>query len=590
MTFWKTFFASLIATIVSGILLMVIFFLILGAMISGVDGMFSEGPKMLHKKSVLHMQLNTKVGDVSFGYLDKMSFQPIEQLGLVDILSAIDAAKTDSRIEGIFMNIGYVNSGMAIVKDIREALEDFKTSGKFVLAYHENYGNKSYYLSSVADELYIYPTGMFGVTGLGAEIPFLKGTLDKLGVEMQIIRGSNNKFKSAVEPLMYDHMSDANRLQTQKYLDALWGEITLSIEKSRGVSQMELNRIVDSVLTRTPQDAVDLRLADGVKFYDEVEEIMRQKIGIDSNSDLELFSFKDYVKKKKANKMKAKIAVISLEGEIVDGLGEPGQIGGNSSAELIRGIRKDTTVKAVVLRVNSPGGSALASDLIWREIELTRQVKPVVVSMGDVAASGGYYVACGADRIFAHKNTITGSIGVFGVIPYTGDLMKNTLGVTFDRVQTNKHSVLSTNKKLTDEELKIIQQGVDDIYADFISKVGKGRNLTVAEVDSIGQGRVWAGKDAKEIGLIDEFGGLNEAIKYTASLINLDTDKIDIRVVTTQKNDKLVELMQSMNQSSIIIEQPSGLQNKLKEMYHYLSQLEQAKGVQARVPYLFWIE
>ncbi|MFD1551677.1 signal peptide peptidase SppA [Putridiphycobacter roseus] len=590
MTFWKTFFASLLATIASGLLLMVIFFMILGAMVSGIDGLFEAPNKILKSNAVLHMKLNSKVGDVSYAYMDPMSFQPIEQMGLVDILSAIKAAKTDNRIKGIYLNVTASNVGMALLKEIRIALEDFKSSGKFLIAYQENYDNKSYYLSSVAQEIYQYPTGMFGVTGLGAEIPFIKGTLDLLGVEMQIIRGTNNKFKSAVEPLMYTQMSEANRLQTQKYLNALWNEITQSIEMSRNISQVEINRIVDSVLTRTPQDAADFKFIDAVKYYDEVANIMREKLSISTSEDLNLFPFRDYVKKKRAHDAKSNIAVVSLEGEIVDGNGVTGQIGGNSSAELIRKIRQDSTVKAVVLRVNSGGGSALASDLIWREVELTKAVKPVVVSMGNVAASGGYYVACGANRIFAQENTITGSIGVFGVIPYTGDVMKEKLGVTFDHVQTNAHSVLSLNKRLTAGELKIIQHGVDDIYLDFITKVGLGRNMTTAQVDSIGQGRVWAGTDAINIGLIDEFGGLNDAIQYAASLIGVDsTSDIETRIETTNKTDKFMQLIQNMNDGGVQMP-TSTLQTRLQEIYHFLSQLEQAKGVQARMPYLLWID
>jgi len=580
MTFWKTFFASLLA----GVILLGIFFVIITTMI----GAFSPKPEYIGNNSVLHMDLKQKIGDVSFSYLDKTTFEVVEQVGLVDILNAIETAKTDDRVEGIYLNAAQINCGMGILKDIREALEDFKTSGKFIVSYNENYSNKSYYLGSVADEVYIYPTGMFGVTGLGAEIPFLKGTLDMLGIDMQIIRGSNNKFKSAVEPLMYTQMSEANRLQTQKYMDALWNEVTKEVEASRGVSAAEMNRIVDSVLTRTPQDAVDLKLADGVRYFDEIEALLKEKSEIDEKDDLKLFSFKKYMDKFPAHQSTASIAIISLEGEIVDGKGGPGQIGGNSSSELVRKARKDSTIKAIVLRVNSPGGSALASDLIWREVELAKAVKPVVVSMGDVAASGGYYVSCGADRIFAQENTITGSIGVFGVIPYTGDFMKEKVGVTFDHVKTNAHSILSLNKRLTDDELKIIQNGVDDIYNDFISKVGAGRGKTTAEIDSIGQGRVWAGADAIEIGLIDEFGGLDEAVAHAAKLINLTGDKIETRVMTTSKNDPLVETLKSLGQ--VETDAKSGFELKLLEMYKFGKQLESTKGIQARIPYLYWID
>ena len=587
MTFWKTFWAVILALAISGTVFLLVFFGILGGIVSS----YETPPELVKENTVLHLKLESKIGDVSYSYFDQNALQIVEQIGLVDILSAIKAAKTDDKIKGIFINVNSIAAGMATVNEIRSALEDFKASKKFVIAYSENFTNKSYYLSSVADEVYIYPTGMFQLLGLGSEIPFVKGTLDKLEVDMQIIRGSNNKFKSAVEPLMYDHMSAANREQTKKYIDALWLDILLAIEKDRGISIDDLNKIADSVLTRTPADAVKYNLANATKYYDEVEDLMKSKVGVESGKDLNLFSFKTYVKRKKAHKRNAKIAMISLEGEIVDGEGGPGQIGGNSSAELIRGIRKDTTVKAVVLRVNSPGGSALASDLIWREVMLTKAEKPVVVSMGNVAASGGYYVACGANKIYAAPNTITGSIGVFGVIPYVGDLMKNKLGVTFDRVQTNAHSIVSMTKRLSEEELLIIQKGVDDIYLDFITKVGEGRGMKTEMVDSIGQGRVWAGRDAIDIGLIDEYGGLNKAIAEAASLIGLtDTlNNYDIRVITTNQTDPAIAYIQNFTSASVSIPQ-KGLNQKLKEIYNYGEYLENTKGIQARMPYLFWIE
>ena len=391
--------------------------------------------------------------------------------------------------------------------------------------------------------------------GIGAEFVFLKGALEKLEVEMQIIRGSNNRFKSAVEPLIYEQMSDANRLQTEKYINALWNEMTSSIAKSRNMKVAYLNQIADSVFIRKSGDAVNYRMADSATYYDGILDILTRKSGASSTEELNLLSFKKYAKKmtkeeRILDKMNAKnIAVIFAEGDIVDGAGSFNSIGGTSLSELIREARLDDDIKAVVLRINSPGGSALASDIIWREVILTKAVKPVIVSMGDVAASGGYYIACAADRIFAQPNTITGSIGVFGIIPYTGDMFKNKLGVTFDRVQTNEHSVLSLNKRLTESELTLIQQGVDDIYDDFISKVAAGRGLTKAEVDSIGQGRVWAGTDAIQIGLIDTFGGLRDAIAYAALKANIKTEDIAIRHYPEEKDNGLMELLESLEEA-----------------------------------------
>ncbi|HIP36890.1 MAG TPA: signal peptide peptidase SppA [Crocinitomix sp.] len=586
-SFIKIFFASLLAIFVSLGLIFIIFFGMINAMM--------PVPNQISKNTVLHLKLNSPISDLTYIDFNQTTLQLEKRLGLKDILVGIESAKTDKKVKGIFINVADLNTGMANVKEIRDALEDFKSSGKFLVAYNENYTKKGYYLSSVADEVYVFPSGLFDFLGLGIETMFLKGALEKLDVKMQIIRGTNNKFKSAVEPLMYEKMSDANREQTQKYLDALWNEMLKSIEKDRGVSINTLNEIADSVYIRRSAQAVDYKLADGVKYYDEILEILAAKSGVKGSDEVELYPFSRYAIKKGKNKiLKAKskgvnIAVVFAEGEIVDGNGKLGQIGGNSMSALIREAREDSTIKAVVLRVNSPGGSALASDIIWREIILTKQVKPVIVSMGNVAASGGYYISCGADKIYAQPNTITGSIGVFGVIPFTGDLLKNKLGITIDRVQTNAHSIMSFNKKLTEEEFKIIQQGVDDIYDDFISKVGEGRGMSKAEVDSIGQGRVWAGTDAINIGLVDAFGGLNDAIADAAERVNIPKEDIKIKVLTTIKTDKMMELIESFSEEESQATE-SKIQQQLMEMYHYVKQIENHSGIQARLPYLFWID
>ena len=588
MSFGKAFLASLLAVLVSGIIILLIFFGILGAMVSGLE----PSPLVVKQNTILKMSLDMPIGDVSYTSFNKSSFELKQKLGLNDILNGIETAKSDDKIKGIYLSISSLHAGMATVKEIRDALEDFQNSGKFIMAYHENYSKKSYYLASVAKEIYVYPSGMFDFLGLGSEQLFIKGALDKLEVEMQIIRGTNNKFKSAVEPLMYTEMSDANREQTQKYLDGLWNEMLISIEKSRGVSIQKLNEIADSAYIQKSAQAVDYKLADGVKYYDEVLALLESKAGVNKDGEIEFFSFAKYAKKKAKKEKKANIAIIMAEGSIVDGEGEIGEIGGTSMSALVREARLDTTIKAVVLRINSPGGSALASDIIWREIILTKAVKPVVVSMGDVAASGGYYIACAADKIYALPNTITGSIGVFGVIPFTGNLLKNKLGVTIDRVQTNEHSIMSFNKKLTVSERKIIQKGVDDIYFDFISKVGQGRGLTTAQVDSIGQGRVWAGSDAINIGLIDEFGGINTAILDAATRVNISKDNIKTKVFTTAKTDPMLETLIAMQdqQKPKASVKESSFQAKIMDMFNYVKMIESNNGIQARMPYIYWID
>jgi protease-4 len=357
-----------------------------------------------------------------------------------------------------------------------------------------------------------------------------------------------------------------------------------------------LDKIADSAFIRKAGDAVKYKMADGIKYYDEVLDILTKKAGTPAGEELELLSFQKYALKmvkeeqildKKEDK---NIAVIVAEGEIVDGEGEANQIGGTSLSAQIREARMDEKIKAVVLRINSPGGSAMASDIIWREVTLTKALKPVVVSMGDVAASGGYYIACGADKIYAQPNTITGSIGVFGIVPYTGDMFKNKLGITFDGVQTNEHATVpSMNKRLTEFELKLIQQGVDDIYEDFISKVGAGRGMKKADVDSIGQGRVWAGIDAKRIGLVDEFGGLQDAVNDAAKRAGIAEKDIVIKYYLAAEVDPLFEILENIENPEEEPTEKTKLQMQLMEIYSYLSTIGQTTQYQARLPYLFWI-
>ena len=602
MTFWKTFWASLLATIASGIIILVIFFSVLYSMVAGFGEMFEPKKFKVEDNTVLHMKLNSQIGDYSKAEFNPATFSIDQQFGVLEILQGLEMAKEDDKIKGIFIECDNVGAGYATVKEIRDGIEDFKASGKFVVAYSEGYSTKGYYLSSVADEIYVFPSGLIEFLGLGAELVFIKGTLEKLDIEMQIIRGSNNKFKSAVEPLLYTEMSEANRLQTQKYIDALWDEVLAGVASSRNVKKTYLNKVADSVFIRRASDAVDYKMADGVMYYDEILALLEEKAETPEDKDLELVSFKKYALKKTKkertiNKLEKKnIAVIFAEGSIVDGNGDAGEIGGQSTSRMVREAREDEDIKAIVLRVNSPGGSALASDQIWREVVLAREAgKPVIVSMGDVAASGGYYISCAADYIFAQRNTITGSIGVFGIIPYTGKMFENKLGVTFDRVQTNDHAIFSTNKKLTEMELQIVQEGVDDIYDDFITKVSEGRGISKEMVDSIGQGRVWAGVDAKEIGLVDEFGGMYDAINYAADKAGITSDSIAIQIYPKAKDDGLMEFLEALedmdDKASVNTEFGAGkLETQLLDIYNYFRSVGTEQSIQARMPYLIWIE
>ncbi|MBL7899460.1 MAG: signal peptide peptidase SppA [Crocinitomicaceae bacterium] len=595
MTFWKTFWASLLASVTAGLISIGLFFIFLNALLSGFDDLFAPKKLVVEDNSVLEMDLSGDIGDYTYANFTPASFSLNKKFGVYEILQGLQIAKEDEKIKGIFLHCGDINAGMATVKEIRDGILDFKSSGKFVLAYSENYSKKAYYIASAADSLFVFPTGMVDFLGLGAEIMFVKGALEKLDVQMQIIRGSNNRFKSAVEPLMYEQMSPESKLQTQTYINALWDIMLDGISASRGISKEKLNEIADSVYVRKSGDAVDHGMADGIMYYDQVLDLLKTLAGTEEGEELALVDFQKYaLKKTKHNKTlekleKKNLAIIFAEGDIVDGNGGPGEIGGNSLAAQIREVREDTLIKAVVLRINSPGGSALASDIIWREVILTKEQKPFIVSMGDVAASGGYYIACAADKIFAQPNTITGSIGVFGVIPFTGDMFKNKLGITFDHVTTNEHAILSTNRKLTDAELLIFQEGVDDIYLDFISKVGQGRGLTNAEVDSIGQGRVWAGTDAKRIGLVDEFGGLFDAIYYAAGEAGIDSTEIQIKVYPEREENDLFEFLENMDELDQANLAKNNLETQLLEIYNYIRTLDGKSSIQARLPYMIWI-
>jgi protease-4 len=424
--------------------------------------------------------------------------------------------------------------------------------------------------------------------GLGAELMFFKNTLDMLEVEMQVIRGKNNDFKSAVEPFFRTEMSDSSRLQIEKYLSSIWSDIRIDISRDRKISASELNDIAENLKVRRAADAVKMKMMDATKYRDEVLAILVKKSGAKNVDDLEFNEFEKYAKKKFYNDQtgikfgKPNIAVILAEGDVsVDGDGLSSQ----KICKYLREARLDKNIKTIVLRVNSPGGSALASDEIWREVKLANQKKKVIVSMGDVAASGGYYIASPAARIFAEPTTITGSIGVFGVIPFTGNMLQNKLGLTFDRAQTNKHAVLSTNRKLSPEEFATIQEEVDAIYLDFLNRVSTGRGMTVEAVNAIARGRVWTGTDALNIGLVDQLGGIKEAINYAATQAGIKDQKI--RYWPEKKEDPIFELIEDLTkeEQASIKSSYSEMPESLKFYYQQLKKLEQLKGIQMRMPY-----
>ena len=589
LTFGKVFWASLLASLAVLMFIFIFFFGILGSLFIGPE------PFSIEENTILHMRLGGEIGEMSNSEFDPIGFGGIKRDGLSDLLFGIEKAKNDDRVKGIFLELDGGNYGYSTASEIRAALDSFQNqSGKFVVSYlkGEAVGLKQYYLSSVSSENYGFPSTMFEFGGLGAELMFFKRMFDKLDIEMQVIRGSNNDFKSAVEPFFLERMSDSSKHQLQRYLNSMWEDIRYSIGSSRSISIEELNNYAENSVIRRMRDAMDYHLIDGIKYRDEMMQLLMEKVGASSEDEFKLVSIEKFASKKFENDQKiidgrsdANIAVIIAEGEVsTSGDG----VASSKITKLFRAVRENDTIKSVVFRINSPGGSALASDEIWREVMLTKEVKPVIVSMGDVAASGGYYIAAPATRIFAQPMTITGSIGVFGVIPYTGAMLENKLGLTFDRVGTNSHAVLSLNKKLTDEEFQIVQDEVDFIYDEFLMRVSEGRGMSKTAVNQIARGRVWTGKDAIEIGLVDELGGLEDAVRYAA--INSNIDEPIVQYFPKLKKEAIQEVLETLADQEEEEANTEIIPQELMNYYKKLKSLENYTGIQARMPYQITIQ
>lgn len=589
-TFGKIFWPSFLAVFIMSIIGLIIFSLILGGLV-GSFGKFGPKPLAIKNNTVLHMTLSGEIGEKSSSTFNPSSFQMDKKIGLSDILYGLEYAKTDSKIKGVFLEIGDLSCGYATAREIRNAINDFEKSGKFVVAYNggEVITQKEYYVSSAANEVYGFPSSTMEFIGLGAELSFFKGTLDKLEVEVQVIRGSNNDFKSAVEPFFRENMSDSSRVQIERYLTSMWEDIRTDISIDRKVKIEKLNTIADSAFIRRADDAVKYKLMDGTKYRDEIISLMSEKVGLEDGEELELQEFEKYAKKKfYHNQVLAKndspnIAVILAEGDVsVDGDG----LTSKQICKLFQEARKNKTIKTIVFRVNSPGGSALASDEIWREVQLTNETKKVIVSMGDVAASGGYYISAPATTIFAEPSTITGSIGVFGMIPYTGKMLQNKLGMTFDRAATNQHSVMTTNRKLTPEEYLLVQEEVDGIYDQFLSRVAEGRGMTKERVNEIARGRVWTGRDALAIGLVDKLGGISDAIAYAAKKSNISSPKV--LYYPLKKEDpwlSLLEDLEEQQENEMRVSMQHSMPQELVYYYNQLKSIESMSGMQMRMPF-----
>jgi len=529
------------------------------------------------------------------GGFDLSSFNN-SPLGLTDMLKTIEAAKGDDNIKGIYMELAQPSGGMATMSVLRDALEDFKESGKFIVAFGNYYTQGGYYMASVADKVYLNPIGALGMQGFAAQVPFFKNMLDEWGVKAQVYYAG--KFKSATEPFRRTNMSDENRLQVSQYLNEGYDIFLADMAKSRGKSVSELKQIINDYSIKKAEDAVTYGLVDELKYKDQVLDELRDRLGLDEDDKIEGVSIKKYhkaAKKKTDFSIKNKIAVVYAEGSIVDGEGETGNIGGDRYAKIIRKIREDDKVKAIVLRVNSGGGSALASEVILRELQQAKEDgKNVVISMGDVAASGGYYIACEGDKIFAEPNTITGSIGVFGMLPGLNKFMKDEIGITFDTVKTGQYATLgSPFFDVSATEGRIIQQTVDDIYLTFKERVATGRDMTVEDVDEIAQGRVWTGQKAATIGLVDELGGLNDAIAAAAELADVESYRVKEYPQTKEPLQQLMDDIIGKDKAAKAYTQTrikAELGDEFYQYYQYAKEIKNMKGVQARMPFMIEVK
>ncbi|MBD0832116.1 signal peptide peptidase SppA [Aestuariibaculum sediminum] len=549
----------------------------------------SSGDEIVRVKanSVLNLKLDFPIKD----YAGKTEFEEYEFLnkddknGLFNIIDAIHYAASDDNIKGISIDNNFIDAGISQTKALRDALIKFKESGKFITAYADIYTQKDYYLSSVADTIFMNPAGLMEFKGFYSEQLYFKEFQEKTGFKMEVVRFG--KYKSAVEPFLEDEMSKANREQMEVFLNSIWKEVKAEISESRNIPEEELNNIADSLLARNAELAKASKLIDKIAYYDEYINALKTAVGINGKKDLEMVSIFDYAEytatKILTNYSKDKIAVVYAEGEIVYGEGEEGSVGQGVMMRSLQEARQNDKIKAVVIRINSPGGSALASELIWREIELTKKVKPVIVSLGNVAASGGYYIACNADKIIAEPTTITGSIGVFIMMP-NGNKLAHKMGINAEQVATNKNTVkYSFFEPLSDRQHDIIKEDIIQTYELFTSRVAEGRQMKKADVDSIAQGRVWSGTDALKIGLVDELGGLDLALKYAAEAADISEYSIKEFPIYKKDLDKILRQLGLAKAKENLLKEELG-----EEVYGLIKQLkamQQRKGLQLLLPY-----
>jgi protease IV len=583
----KTFLKYTLATITGIIITSILFFIILLASLSTMV-ISGEKPASISENSILILKGGTLIPDKGTGSpyegIDLINMTITPAPGLNEILHNIRKASTDDKIKGILIENGLLPSGWATTEEIRDALGQFRAEGKFVIAYSDYVMlQQGYYLSTAADKIYVNPSSTIDFKGLSGEVMFYKKALEKLGVEVQVTR--HGKFKGTVEPYILDQLSKENEAQIKSYVGSIWSHIIENISKSRNISTDKLNQLADNLVGYNATGALENKLIDGLIYRDALIDTLKIRSGLTTDDKIHMVSMTKYSKVPDPSKTfsaKNKISVIYASGTIVMGKGKGNNIGGNQFGDLIRKERKDTTVKAIVLRVNSPGGNAIASDIIWREVELAAKVKPVVISMGNYAASGGYYISAPGTKIFASPTTITGSIGVFGLLPNAGKLMNQKLGITTETVNTNKNSDFpSVYRPMTVYEKEVMQLSIEQVYSDFLSKVSSGRKMGIAAVDSIGQGRVWSGNDAIGIGLVDEQGGLTASIEAAANLAGIES--YSTRELPESEDPFTRILSQLTGEIKMrILNQELG---EYKRFFDEIQDITNLSGIQARLPY-----
>ena len=581
--FLKNIFSTLIGILLSFVVIVVTLIGVLSA-----SSEYQKKEKKIDKNKILKIDLSNQVVERAssnpLSDLDLLNPEPKKQLELKTILDNIEKAKFDNNIISIYINSPFVNAGLSQTEEIRNKLLEFKKTGKPIIAYSEVYSIKNYFLASVADKIYMNPLGVIDHKGLSATVMFFKGLLEKLNIDLQIFR--LGKFKSAIEPFTLDKMSNENREQLKLMLNSINDNIMDSISSQRQIPFEVVKKHANQLTLNSAEICLEKGYVDHLIYEDQVEDSL---IAIGTNEKLKTISLKEYssVKSKDKDISRNKIAIVYATGEINSGKGDVTSIGSKTTSAAIKKARKDKNVKAIILRVNSPGGSALASDVIWRETTLAQKEKPLVVSMGDYAASGGYYIACAADTIIANPTTLTGSIGVFGMIPNMQNFYKSNFGITVDTVKTNTYADMGTSRKLSTFEKNKIQEGVKNVYSTFISRVSDGRDITTQEVDAIGQGRVWSGYDAKDIGLVDLYGGLETAIVIAAELAEVD----DYRVISLPKiEDPLTKIMNDLTESNLLTFFETEFNLIDTKKMTKVKNLITSDEIQTRIPYLIELE